>query len=250
MKIFYLSIRFPLVIVHILFGLIILIFFPKKINGLKNIHHKISLYWMKVLIKLFGLKVILKGDVSKRAKAFVSNHISFLDIIVLNSLIPSNFVAKSEIKNWPIIGHLASKTGTIFIRRGDKDDINSVVNIMKKYFEKGKNIIFFPEGRIGNGVDIKKFHSKLFISISNSGITVQPIFIRYPINYPSDVLSDNSVCWADKSQTLFKISLRCLGRASTSVMVNFEQPIDASNISAYELAKLTSISVLESSKNI
>ena len=97
MKIFYLSIRFPLVIVHILFGLIILIFFPRRIDNLKNIHHKISLYWMKVLIMLFGLKLILKGNVSERAKAFVSNHISFLDIIVLNSIIPSNFVAKSDI---------------------------------------------------------------------------------------------------------------------------------------------------------
>ena len=250
MKIFYLSIRFPLVIVHILFGLIILIFFPRRIDNLNNIHHKISLYWMKVLIMLFGLKLILKGNVSERAKAFVSNHISFLDIIVLNSIIPSNFVAKSEIKNWPIIGYLASKTGTIFIRRGDKDDIDSVVGIMKNYVDKGKNIIFFPEGRIGNGVTIKKFHSKLFNSISNSEIIVQPIFIRYPIDYPNNVLSDDSVCWADKSQTLFKISLRCLGRASTPVMVNFEKPINSTDSTAYELAKLTSTSVLESSKNI
>ena len=122
---------------------------------------------MKILIFLFGLKIIIKGKISKESNAFVSNHISFLDIIVLNSLIPSNFIAKSEIKNWPVIGHLSSKTGTIFIRRGDKNDIDNVVDIMKDYINRNKKVIFFPEGRIGNGVDIKKFHSKLFNCISS-----------------------------------------------------------------------------------
>ena len=157
MKILFLSFRFPLIIGHILVGLIILIFFPKTASKLKPIHHIISLYWMKILVFLFGLKIILKGQISKESNAFVSNHISFLDIIVLNSLIPSNFIAKSEIKNWPVIGHLSSKTGTIFIKRGDTNDIDHVVDVMKDYINRNKKIIFFPEGRIGNGVDIKKF---------------------------------------------------------------------------------------------
>jgi 1-acyl-sn-glycerol-3-phosphate acyltransferase len=83
MKIIFLSIRLPLIFIHILIGLIILIFFPKSTIGLKPVHHKISQYWMKVLIFLFGLKIISKGIISNKAKAFVSNHISFLDIIVL-----------------------------------------------------------------------------------------------------------------------------------------------------------------------
>ena len=136
MKILFLSFRFPLIIGHILVGLIILIFFPKTASKLKPIHHAISLYWMKILVFLFGLKIILKGQISKESNAFVSNHISFLDIIVLNSLIPSNFIAKSEIKNWPVIGHLSSKTGTIFIKRGDKDDIANVIEIMKNYIKR------------------------------------------------------------------------------------------------------------------
>ena len=106
---------------------------PMSVNNLRPIHHKISQYWMKILILLFGLKIILKGNISRKARAFVSNHISFLDIIVLNSLIPSNFIAKSEIKSWPVIGHLAGKTGTIFINRGDVGDNDNVINLMKNY---------------------------------------------------------------------------------------------------------------------
>lgn len=250
MKILFLSFRFPLIIGHILVGLIILIFFPKTASKLKPIHHAISLYWMKILVFLFGLKIILKGQISKESNAFVSNHISFLDIIVLNSLIPSNFIAKSEIKNWPVIGHLSSKTGTIFIRRGDKNDIDHVVNIMKDYISRNKKVIFFPEGRIGNGVDIKKFHSKLFNCISESNSIIQPIFIRYPLDYPDNVKSDDTVCWADKTQTLIKISLRCLGRSSTNVMVHFEKQISATNLDSYELAKKSANSVLESINRI
>ena len=250
MKILFLSFRFPLIIGHILVGLIILIFFPKTVSKLKPIHHTISLYWMKILVFLFGLKIILKGQISKESNAFVSNHISFLDIIVLNSLIPSNFIAKSEIKNWPVIGHLSSKTGTIFIKRGDTNDIDHVVDVMKDYINRNKKIIFFPEGRIGNGVDIKKFHSKLFNCISESNSIVQPIFIRYPLDYPNNIKSDDTVCWADKTQTLIKISLRCLGRSSTNVMVHFEKPISATNLDSYELAKKSANSVSESINHI
>ena len=246
MKIIFLSIRLPLIFLHILAGLIILIFFPKSIINLRPIHHKISQYWMKVLIFLFGLKIISKGSISRKAKAFVSNHISFLDIIVLNSIVASNFIAKSEIKKWPIIGHLAGKTGTIFINRGDSDDNDNVIKLMKYYLNKDKNIIFFPEGRIGNGVKIKKFHSKLFNSVAHTKSNLQPIFIRYPVDYPSNKSSDDSVCWADKSQTLLKISLRCLSRKNTIVLIYFSEVIDTSMSDAYELAKKSANSVSSS----
>ena len=246
MKIIFLSIRLPLIFLHILAGLIILIFFPKSIVNLRPIHHKISQCWMEVLIFLFGLKIISKGSISSKAKAFVSNHISFLDIIVLNSIVQSNFIAKSEIKKWPIIGHLAGKTGTIFINRGDSDDNDNVIKLMKYYLNKDKNIIFFPEGRIGNGVKIKKFHSKLFNSVAHTKSNLQPIFIRYPVDYPSNKSSDDSVCWADKSQTLLKISLRCLSRKNTIVLIYFSEVIDTSMSDAYELAKKSANSVSSS----
>jgi len=246
MKIIFLSVRLPLIFLHILAGLIILIFFPRSIIGLKPIHHRISQYWMKILIFLFGIKIILKGVISNKAKAYVSNHISFLDIIVLNSMVPSNFIAKSEIKSWPIIGHLAAKTGTIFIKRGDTEDNDSVIDIMREYIEKDKNIIFFPEGRIGDGIKVRKFHSKLFNSISKTESNLQSIFIRYPIDYPHNISSDSSVCWADKTQTLLKISLRCLGRANTKVLLYFGDLINTSDKDAYELAKKSANSVLNS----
>jgi 1-acyl-sn-glycerol-3-phosphate acyltransferase len=249
MKIIYLSIRFPLVILHIVIGLIILIFFPSNVYNLKPMHHKISYYWMKVLVKLFGLNIIKYGEIDLSAKSYVSNHVSFFDIIIMNSLIPSNFIAKSEIKNWPIIGHLAAKTGTIFIKRGDASDNDNVINIIKKYISLNKKVFIFPEGRIGDGKNIKKFHSKMFNAICSTDSNSQPVFIRYPINFPSNIESDDSMCWSDKSQTLFNISLRCMCKSSTNVIVYFGNSIKC-NKSAYDLAKLTFQEVGDSINNI
>ena len=92
----------------------------------------------------------------------------------MQSITPVNFVAKSEIKNWPIIGHLSSKTGTIFIRRGDSTDNDNVIKKIKDYIMLGKKIIIFPEGRIGDGKQIKKF-SKLLESVVGDNKKTQPV---------------------------------------------------------------------------
>ena len=67
MKIIYLPLRLSLLILHVIFGLIILIFYPANNIGLKRIHHNISLYWMKILVMIFGLKIIQKGNIDTLA---------------------------------------------------------------------------------------------------------------------------------------------------------------------------------------
>ena len=103
---------------------------------------------------------------------------------------------------------------------------------------------------IGDGVKIKKFHSKLFNSVSNSDKNLQPVFIRYPIDYPEKLDSDDKVCWADKTQTLLKITIRCLGRKNTKVLLYFGDLIETSHQSAYELAKKSANSVMNSLDNL
>jgi len=217
-------------------GLIILVFFPKDNLKLTMTHHKISCIWMKVLTFLFGFKVIRVGKINKSTNSFISNHITLFDIIILQSIVPVNFVAKSEIKHWPIIGHLSSKTGTIFIKRGDASDNENVINMIKKYIKLKKKVVIFPEGRIGDGVTIKKFHSKLLSAISNSDESTQPVFIYYPVNYPINNQNDKKICWSDKSQSLVKIAIKCMSKFRTDVVIKFHVPIKC-NQDAYTLAK-------------
>ena len=159
-------IRLPLIVIHIVLGLIILIFFPSDNLRLKPAHHKISQIWMKILSFLFGFRVIKIGNLDNSVSTFISNHVTLFDIIILQSLVPVNFVAKSEIKSWPIIGHLSSKTGTIFIKRGDSRDNKNVMRKIRDYTGLSKKVVIFPEGRIGDGKQIKKNFTANFLNQS------------------------------------------------------------------------------------
>ncbi len=236
MGLFLILIRLPLIVIHIVLGLTILIFFPADNLKLKPVHHKISHIWMKILSFLFGFNIIRIGNLDNSVNTFISNHVTLFDIIILQSLIPVNFIAKSEIKSWPVIGHLSSKTGTIFIRRGDIRDNDSVIKKMRDYIELNKKIVIFPEGRIGDGKQIKKFHSKLLESIIGDNKKTQPVLIHYPIDYPRDNANDLSICWADKSQTLLNISIKCMSRFRTTVLVKFHETIRC-NQQPYDLAR-------------
>ena len=247
MGLFLILIRMPLIVIHIVLGLIILIFFPAENLKLKPIHHKISQVWMKILSFLFGFNIIKIGNLDNSVNSFISNHVTLFDIIILQSLVPVNFVAKSEIKSWPVIGHLSSKTGTIFIRRGDSRDNDSVIRKMKDYIGLRKKIVIFPEGRIGDGKQIKKFHSKLLESVVGDNMKTQPVLIHYPIDFPRDNSNDLSICWADKSQTLLNISIKCMSRLRTTVLVKFHETIQC-NQDPYELAR-QSFNLVKSSRD-
>ena len=233
-------IRLPLIIIHVFVGiLILLLFFPKQKLNMKNIHSSIVVIWMKILRFLFGLKIKIKGKVEYECSVYVSNHISYLDIIVLNSILPVHFIAKSEIYRWPIIGYLTSKSGNLFIKRGDRESSKKIISSIRDDINFSNKIVFFPEGRIGDGVTVKKFHSKLFNSIEKSGKKVQPIFIRYPKKYPYDLSSNKDIVANDDSETLFAVSINCLGKLTTEVLLNFEKEINTSLLSAEEIAKQT-----------
>jgi 1-acyl-sn-glycerol-3-phosphate acyltransferase len=98
--------------------------------------------WMKVLSILLGIRTIIAGNVDNSADLYVSNHVTYLDIIIINKLLPVNFIAKSEIANWPIVGNLASRTGTLYIKRGDNIESKKVISEMQKRLDSEKRYFF------------------------------------------------------------------------------------------------------------
>ena len=205
MSIILLLLRLPILVVHILVGLFTIIFFPREPKDFKNTHFKIMMLWMSFLSSILGIKIDIRGAPDQTANLFVSNHVTYLDIIIINKLLPVNFVAKEEISSWPIIGRLASKTGTLFIRRGNNLESTKMIYEMEERFKLNNKIVFFPEGKIGNGKRVKKFHYKLFKSIENKNLNIQPIAIRYPKEYPKN--TNYSEIDSTKSQKGEMISL-------------------------------------------
>jgi len=233
-----LIIRLPILVLLILFGLIVIIFFPKNIHSFKSIHFKIMMVWMDFLAKLLGIKTIIQGEVDNSAHLYVSNHVTYLDIIVINRLIPVNFIAKDEISNWPIIGSLASKTGTLFIKRGNNIESDKMIDEMQVRFSLNNKVIFFPEGKIGNGKIIKKFHSKLFKSIENKNISIQPFAIRYPKDFPIDTNYSEKISIKSEKGMMLSLYLDFMMKPKSYVILDFIDKVDAQDIDSESLSNL------------
>jgi 1-acyl-sn-glycerol-3-phosphate acyltransferase len=164
--------------------------------------------------------------------------VTYLDIIIINKLLPVNFIAKSEIADWPIIGNLASRTGTLYIKRGDNIESKKIINEMQKRLDSNKKIFFFPEGRIGNGRRIKKFHSKLFKAVENRQISIQPVVIRYPKNYPNDTSYSNDISVKSQKGEMIRLYLDVLMKPKSHVILHFLEKV---NTRDYDFIKLTSL---------
>lgn len=133
--------------------------------------------------RILGLQVQIVGQPSKvHPTLFAANHVSYLDITVLSSLLPMSFIAKSEVARWPFFGWLAKLQETIFVERRarkamtDRDE-------MTKRLERGDDLTLFPEGTSGDGQWVLPFKSALFSvaekSYGSTPLYVQPVSITY-----------------------------------------------------------------------
>lgn len=135
--------------------------------------------WLRWFSAIVNLHVIQEGELPENGVILVSNHISWLDIIVIGQYLPAYFVAKSEISSWPVIGYLARQGGTIFIRRGDKQHIRATAEKMIWLLKQNSNIIAFPEGTTTKGDEVLHFHSSLFQPALLTKSAILPVALQY-----------------------------------------------------------------------
>jgi len=109
----------------------------------------------------------------------VANHVSWLDIFVINSLFPSRFVAKSDIRDWPLIGWLCARAGTVFISRGSLRDVRRIFQDLVSSIHEGDHVAFFPEGTTSTQGALAPFHANLFEAAIDAKAPVQPYALRY-----------------------------------------------------------------------
>jgi 1-acyl-sn-glycerol-3-phosphate acyltransferase len=111
---------------------------------------------------------------------FVANHISWMDIHALNSIISLRFIAKSEIKSWPILGYLAKKANVLFIDRDKRQETGRIVQMTSNSLSSGDNLCLFPEGTTTDGTKIMPFKSSIIQAAIHAKVTIHPVAIRYP----------------------------------------------------------------------
>jgi lyso-ornithine lipid O-acyltransferase len=117
----------------------------------------LKMAWLTWFSAIVRLHIIKEGEPIDNAGLLVCNHISWLDIIILGRFLPAYFVAKSDILAWPVIGYLAKQAGTIFIHRGDKQQVKATTEKMLWLLKRNSIVIAFPEGTTTKGDTVLSF---------------------------------------------------------------------------------------------
>lgn len=136
-------------------------------------------WWSRVFLRIFGVRVATIGEPVEGPALFAANHLSWVDIVVLHSQRQMAFVAKREIRYWPLVGWLASRAGTIYHRRGSPDSLARVSRAMTRQLRNNCSVALFPEGRVGDGERVLPFHARLFQCALETGSPVQPVALRF-----------------------------------------------------------------------
>lgn len=136
--------------------------------------------WSRRLLKIFNLELVILGSdlIKNTPHLMASNHISWLDIHVINAFKPIRFVAKSEVETWPVFGWMAKQLGTVFIRRDSTRHARQVVTQMASVL-KVESICIFPEGTSTIGEVVLPFKPNLFESAIVAQAPVYPLAIQY-----------------------------------------------------------------------
>ena len=166
------------ILLHVITGVCILFFIlPFSSQAQKDRHIQ---QWSKRLLKIFHiqLRVVGADKLVSTPYLMASNHISWLDIQVINAFKPVRFVAKSEVRGWPVFGWMAAQLGTVFIRRDSARHVRQVSSQVAEVLNT-ESICIFPEGTSTNGEGVLQFKSNLFESAIVSQVPVYPLAIRY-----------------------------------------------------------------------
>jgi 1-acyl-sn-glycerol-3-phosphate acyltransferase len=153
----------------------------------------------------------------------VSNHLSYLDILVLSATVPCAFISKAEVARWPIIGRFARWAGTVFVERQKKGDAAQKNVAVMESLASGVPIVLFPEGKTTDGHQVLRFHSTMLQPAIESGATITPCAIAYELD---DGSVAQEVCyWGN--MTLLPHGLNLLGKNAVRVKVTFGDSVVA-----------------------
>lgn len=180
--------------------------------------------WLQHLSHILGLHIHVSTEhnasVSAGPALLVANHISWLEIVALGSLRPIRFLAKDDVRSWPLIGPLVALGGTLFIRRHSNSALRRTHADVAQALRAGQNVLIFPEGTTTDGSRVERFRPGLFEAAREAHCPIQPIAIRYCWQGEADRLAP----YID-DDTFVTHLWHILRRGDTHVTVHFCAPL-------------------------
>lgn len=150
--------------------------------------------WAQTVALILGMKINVFGVPPQTPFFLVSNHLSYVDIIVFASLLDCVFIAKQDVASWPVIGFLCRKLNTIFIDRHSRRDVARVNAVIQQILAEGRSVILFAEGTSTQGASVLPFKASLLepAAKANYPVSYAAVSYRTPANQPP---AHVSVCW-------------------------------------------------------
>lgn len=193
----------------------------------------IPFIWQKGVCKIFGIRTIVEGRIHQGQTLFVCNHVSYLDIPAMATVLKASFVAKKEVAGWPVIGFLSRLQQTAFISRS-RGDAQKEKNALSNMIAEGKSLILFPEGTSTDGTRVEPFKSSLFSLTlddqQNRTIMIQPVTLTVDSidgKAPNTQALRDLYAWYGDLDML--PHLVAFARTSgTTVRLKFHDPVDPS----------------------
>ncbi|MEW5787717.1 MAG: lysophospholipid acyltransferase family protein [Pseudomonadota bacterium] len=192
--------------------------------------------WATGLLALLGVSVRVMGRpplVRAGGALLAANHVSWLDIHLLHSLLPARFVSKAEVRGWPLIGWLAEAAGTVFLVREKKSDAKRVNDVMAEHLRLGDCLALFPEGTTSDGSRVLPFYPSLFQPAVDAGAQVWPVRIRYltPTGNPCPEAAYHG------GMSLGQSFMQVVRMGGLVAEVHFLPPIDGKGLARRDLAR-------------
>ncbi len=212
--------KLVLALVHGIAGLLtIALFFPRMSQVEREARVQA---WSVEMLQVLGIRLEVHGNSSRGGPLLlVANHISWLDILVMHAARYCRFVSKADVRDWPLIGTLATGGGTIYIERASRRDAMRVVHRITQSLKSGEVVAVFPEGTTTDGKTLLPFHANLIQAAISAGAPVQPVALDF-LDAKTREISMGPIYIGD--DTLVVSLWRALTSAPITAVVTFGEP--------------------------
>lgn len=221
MKYWRLCYRGLLLLAHVILGILITLLYRLFLGPFwfqKPSGKRVISLFMRILARIFGLRIHVHGRPVNGM--LVANHVSWLDTVSIDSVLATRFVAKDDVKRWPVAGQLSSLSGTFFLRRGSAAAVNLLNQQIQQALQQGATVGAFPEGTTSDGQQILKFHAALLQPAISIGYPIQPVAIRYLRDGKPDLLAPYL------NESFLHNALSMLGQGTSDVHLYFGELIE------------------------
>ena len=178
----------------------------------------------RVLCRLMNWNIVHDGDIPA-AQLYGANHLGYLDIVTLASRTPVVFVSKAEVRNWPVVGRLATGGGTLYLQREKKGELTGVIRQFEEVARHGIPVVVFLEGTSSCGDEVLPFRPSLLAPAVEAGWQVAPVALDYAIS--KGTVAADVAYWRDMTFVPHFLNLLSAERLDARVTYGAARPAGA-----------------------